>query len=633
MAEAQAAEPPSEYCCPISEEVMQEPVLLVETGQTFERQSIENWFRCGRNTCPMTGKVLVSTQLVPNYVVKSLIRSWAEKHGLPMADSPAAGIPAGQAWDAAAAAVAANGNVAYPDLNADASSVQDRLGQVRQILDRLRSPSMAVAAFRQANSYPLWQLKELAGDGSCRDAISQGGGIALLLSVLGDARLPECQASASAILGRVCAGDPAAAAALVQAGGTEGLVRLLSSPDEMCRRSAAYTLCFLGRAGGGVRDDIYTLLCQQSISLANVANPIVPLCSMLVSESDPECVAAICLLHMLSDRLPASIAGTLICTNTGVLPSIARQLGNSDDVGRAAASGLLRNLAAAAPNRPELVTEVVHVLSVGSDTAREAGAALLWGLAAPAPGITDSQLMLLCAQNEGFLPALVTAMATGGAAVRLVAAGLLQHMTFEDNRPRNRVVSGPNQDDVRLKAVSQEGLLPSLAAMLQSEDQQQSAAAGHAVANLAAYRSGICSVCQAKSKYIGGFALPTFTPCTHSPPLRLTSHPEITAQLLQMLEASTPGTISIAVAALSNILAADEARDRLREELRQTIPHVVWRLQQLFSLASLSGRTKEGARTIMQRLDLKDRAGSVQYSFITLLLPPPPQPRVLPTPY
>ncbi|KAF8046126.1 hypothetical protein N665_4007s0001, partial [Sinapis alba] len=61
--------------CPISLEIMNDPVVL-ETGHTYDRSSIEKWFSAGNITCPTTGKNLESTVLVGNVSVKQLIQSY-----------------------------------------------------------------------------------------------------------------------------------------------------------------------------------------------------------------------------------------------------------------------------------------------------------------------------------------------------------------------------------------------------------------------------------------------------------------------------------------------------------------------------------------------------------------------------
>lgn len=48
-------QPPDMFLCPISREVMRDPVVLVETGQMYDRSSIMEWFKMDHNTCPLTG--------------------------------------------------------------------------------------------------------------------------------------------------------------------------------------------------------------------------------------------------------------------------------------------------------------------------------------------------------------------------------------------------------------------------------------------------------------------------------------------------------------------------------------------------------------------------------------------------
>ncbi|KAL9655530.1 hypothetical protein ABK040_002197 [Willaertia magna] len=57
-----------ELYCPISHQIMKDPVIL-ETGHTFERHSIEEWL-LNNNTCPITRKQLEYLELVPNMMIK-----------------------------------------------------------------------------------------------------------------------------------------------------------------------------------------------------------------------------------------------------------------------------------------------------------------------------------------------------------------------------------------------------------------------------------------------------------------------------------------------------------------------------------------------------------------------------------
>ncbi len=62
-----------DFCrCPITTCIMRDPVLLVESGHTFERHGIERWLH-KNTTCPITRKSLVTKSLVTNWVAKMCI--------------------------------------------------------------------------------------------------------------------------------------------------------------------------------------------------------------------------------------------------------------------------------------------------------------------------------------------------------------------------------------------------------------------------------------------------------------------------------------------------------------------------------------------------------------------------------
>ncbi|OIT37259.1 PREDICTED: U-box domain-containing protein 45-like [Nicotiana attenuata] len=79
--------PPEELRCPISLQLMYDPVIIA-SGQTYERICIEKWFGDGHNTCPKTQQELPHLGLTPNYCVKGLVASWCEQNGLPIPDGP-----------------------------------------------------------------------------------------------------------------------------------------------------------------------------------------------------------------------------------------------------------------------------------------------------------------------------------------------------------------------------------------------------------------------------------------------------------------------------------------------------------------------------------------------------------------
>lgn len=66
-----------EFRCPISLEVMTDPVII-ETGQTFDRRSIQTWFDGGHITDPMTGQILTNRRLIPNIRLRNLIQETSQ---------------------------------------------------------------------------------------------------------------------------------------------------------------------------------------------------------------------------------------------------------------------------------------------------------------------------------------------------------------------------------------------------------------------------------------------------------------------------------------------------------------------------------------------------------------------------
>ncbi|MCO5600200.1 hypothetical protein L7F22_054309 [Adiantum nelumboides] len=71
--------PPS-FRCPISLEVMKDPVTL-STGHTYDRANIEKWLKAGHKTCPVTMMPLQDASLIPNVIVRRLIQAWCADNG------------------------------------------------------------------------------------------------------------------------------------------------------------------------------------------------------------------------------------------------------------------------------------------------------------------------------------------------------------------------------------------------------------------------------------------------------------------------------------------------------------------------------------------------------------------------
>ncbi|EOY32442.1 hypothetical protein QUC31_019409 [Theobroma cacao] len=71
---------PQDFICPLTGKLFEDPVTL-ETGQTFERVAIKEWFNQGNRTCPVTGKTLECLSVpLTNFILKRVIDSWKSEN-------------------------------------------------------------------------------------------------------------------------------------------------------------------------------------------------------------------------------------------------------------------------------------------------------------------------------------------------------------------------------------------------------------------------------------------------------------------------------------------------------------------------------------------------------------------------
>lgn len=74
-------EVPQYFICPISLQIMKDPVTAI-TGITYDRDSIEHWLFTNKNTtCPVTKQPLpLDSDLTPNHTLRRLIQSWCTQN-------------------------------------------------------------------------------------------------------------------------------------------------------------------------------------------------------------------------------------------------------------------------------------------------------------------------------------------------------------------------------------------------------------------------------------------------------------------------------------------------------------------------------------------------------------------------
>ena len=73
---SEAREVPDDFICPITAEIMTDPVSTSD-GFTYERAAITEWLRT-KDTSPKTGATLESKALIPIHSLRSIIRSFVE---------------------------------------------------------------------------------------------------------------------------------------------------------------------------------------------------------------------------------------------------------------------------------------------------------------------------------------------------------------------------------------------------------------------------------------------------------------------------------------------------------------------------------------------------------------------------
>ena len=77
---SEQAVPPNIFVCPITQELMQDPVIAMD-GHTYEKTAIVRWFD-RKLSSPKTGCVLEMAILIPNHAMRHQIIEWREAHSV-----------------------------------------------------------------------------------------------------------------------------------------------------------------------------------------------------------------------------------------------------------------------------------------------------------------------------------------------------------------------------------------------------------------------------------------------------------------------------------------------------------------------------------------------------------------------
>ncbi|ETO30768.1 protein kinase family protein, partial [Reticulomyxa filosa] len=72
---AETDNPPEEYVCPITKDLMVRPVMLLSDGTTYEERALGEWLK-ENNTSPLTGLELTTKETKPNYNLRQAIETY-----------------------------------------------------------------------------------------------------------------------------------------------------------------------------------------------------------------------------------------------------------------------------------------------------------------------------------------------------------------------------------------------------------------------------------------------------------------------------------------------------------------------------------------------------------------------------
>ncbi|XP_031504548.1 U-box domain-containing protein 17-like [Nymphaea colorata] len=226
--EKEEPEIPEDYRCPISLELMRDPVT-VSTGQTYDRSSITHWLETGHVTCPKSGQLLKNTELVPNLALRSLISRWCTEHSIP--------------FDESSEAAGAGGAGTLAVINSKPAIEATRLTALF-LVDQLRSD------LPSARTHAACELRVIARSGSplIRAAIVNAGAIPLLVPLL-DCGDPVAEENSVTAILNLSIHDGNKEPIVSAEGCLEGIIRVLRfGSTETMRENAAAALFSLSSA-------------------------------------------------------------------------------------------------------------------------------------------------------------------------------------------------------------------------------------------------------------------------------------------------------------------------------------------------------------------------------------------------
>lgn len=205
---ASAVEIPHEFLCPITLEIMIDPVI-VATGQTYERESIQQWLDSGHRTCPKSGQELTHLSLAPNFALRNLIRQWGTKNNFQLFTKEASANPKNPVTEDDGEILSLVQNLSSSQLDVQRSAVEKiRILSKESPANRiLIASSGGIQPLVQLLSYPDSKIREhavtatlnLSIDESNKKLISSENPIPAIIEILQSGTVGAKENSAAAL--------------------------------------------------------------------------------------------------------------------------------------------------------------------------------------------------------------------------------------------------------------------------------------------------------------------------------------------------------------------------------------------------------------------------------------------------
>ncbi|XP_010928605.1 U-box domain-containing protein 18 [Elaeis guineensis] len=397
--------------CPISLELMTDPVTLA-TGQTYDRASIVRWFKAGYLTCPVTGKKLAGTELVPNVTIRKLVEQFChsnnisitnasvqQKRDLARTVSPFSPAAAGAMRMAAAFLVDKLSN--GPNLEKHRATYEIRKLSKSNLFYR--------ACLVEADSIP-WLLYLL----SSGDPSIQEHAVAGLLNL---------------------SKHPQGRKAIFETGGLSLIVHVIKTGLKMdAKQNAAAVLFYLSSVEeyrvdiGEIPEAIPTLIgLLRDGAYRGKKNALVTLFGLLLHHGNHPKVLAAGAIPVLADLLQTK-REDLVIDSVAVLATIAEKQEGTNAILRSA-----------------VIPHVVEVLrSTPSRSTRESCVSILLSLC----NNGGSKVVSLLEKMPSLMPSLYSLVTEGSPQAGKKARSLLNHIHSFQEQGRHAILTQPIQDDI-----------------------------------------------------------------------------------------------------------------------------------------------------------------------------------------